>query len=508
MKLTVIFIIFISLLSCSRKSDVELDLDELDMDAEKVSSSNEEISNKSNSFSSLPLINLYGPTSRFQILDISEKVIKDSSININRHSYIRKKASALIDNPYADKIEVEDIHTFEYSIGSDEILKTIGSYYFHDFSKLKFRTNTSQLIESTTEGIIDSLEYESQFTDVESSRLQFVLRNTPAQTKGFEFGVKPRESYVLKLPAIELDLAVKRLLSGSRIKFEVTNYEIEENNLIKWRDNVLSEGSILLITKEDRDSYFFIPSGKSVQEVLSESNKNIFDLNSDFRMINFSKINEPLSSGKLVVIYILGDDGHEFRNNISEEKRLKEYSFIKKRNHKVEFLIQKKGVQHSVKHWKESEGITTYENGKVWKRRTCKVSRRKIVKNNISLDSSKYKGEYSFMFEGKTYSLEALMKEKRASIISNGLTQKISLLNLPGNSDRIQVKFLINSTLSKKVVSQDKANCTLSYERRVMDGGENSDWIRLREEKFDNFKESRYQGLVGLERFMDLIIVN
>lgn len=505
MKLTITLIILVSVLSCSRKSDVQLDLAGIDVGRDEISSATEEAVYESHSFSSLPLINFHGSLANVQVLDASGKFIKESSININRHSYIREKLSKLINNPYEDNIEIEDIHTFEYSIESSEILKIIGPYDFNDLSKLKLRVRSAQLLESETKGIIDSLEYESLLTDIENSRLHYVLRNSPSQTRGFEFGPKARESYVLDFEVIKMDLAIKKLLSGSRIKFEVTNYEVGENDLVKWRSSILNKGSILLISKEDKDRYFFIPSGSSVEEVLDNK---VFNLNSDYRMINFSKMSEPLGPSRIVAIYVIGDDGYESKKSISEERNLKEYSFVKKRNHKIEFLIQKRGIKHSVKHWKEAQGISLYENGKLKGRRTCNVNRRKIVKSSTTLDRSKYKGEFSFVFEGRSYSLESLVKEERARISSNGLTQKISLLNLPGSSDRTQVKILINSSLSSRSISQDKGNCNLVYERRQMHGGENEDWIRIKEEKFDSFSESSTQGLVGVERFMDLIIVN
>ncbi len=511
MKFTLPLLITLSLISCSRKSDLKpvIPFD----DSSKVAST-EKIEaasiSKHSSFYGFPILKLHGVESEFSILGSNGEVVRKVPVKIEERSFIRKKLLDILENPYSQKLSIEDLVTHEYFVSPSEVLKVINHHSFGELSNLRLQTNSKLLLESSKEGMIESLDYEAEISEVESNRVPFTLRNSSEQTDGFEFGVKPKESYSFLTGEASVEETLKKVLSGSGIRYHLSNFELEERSLEDWKSRVLSEGSVLIISREEGEEYSFIQRGESVEEALVREGKT-FDLNSDFRMINFLKMNEEVSEGQILALFVMGGDKNKVKGQISESKNIKEFSFTKKKNKDVHFFIQLSGRSHTIKHWYESQVVIFTETGAYGtfrSSRSCNVSRRKVVSSATTLDIAKEKWSYTLFYGGRSISLESLVKEKKAKVEGLGRTQKITLFDLPGSGDFADVRFVLNSEMKEVDIVQDKGQCVLLYSRSQMHGGEDPDWIRIREEKFQNFQESSYKDFIGTEKMMDLIIVN
>lgn len=498
------FLLLFSFLSCDKKASMKsIDFSEVDLPEE---AKNKEIKTEL-TFYELPMIKLHGVDSQVIILNSKEEVHKDVSIEISRNRHIRNKIQRIITNPYKEKLDLEDLFIFSYKIKESELLKVIKGIHLKELSEYSVSVSSNFLLESSGKGLLETLDYHSGLEGSYNNHKINLLENSSEQTSGFEFGLKAKEYYKFKTPQYELYDFFKKSLSGNNVMYQLVDFSLGSKKLSEWKERVLEEGSILIISEESKEDFVFVKDGETISSALKREGK-AFDLNFEFRSINFSRFDEKISANQVLALYFLGDITEKPKRKVSHINEIKKTKFTKMKGRNIHIISQLRGDKYTIKHWYEPKVVLMFINGNFYgDRRTCNVSRRKVEVAPIKLDIEKEKFSYRFSFEGKVISLESLVKSKSATVKIIGNKQLITVHNLPSQSDQVEVEFDLISTMVETTVSQDRGQCKLMNRSRSEDD-EGVIRVKSNIEKFESFKESSIKDSIGVDKFMDIIVLN
>lgn len=453
-----------------------------------------------------PLLDLHIKKATLNISEKNQKFYHKEALKIKRVPYLRNKLVSLLENPYHEQLTIDDLFKYEFKAEVSSIFKSLSNTDLLKINQKEASLSLGTYLKASVEGIFDEVSYSVKLGDSKDHFVERQLENLEEQVEGFEFGRKPRESYVVNSKKINFESLVKSLSKRESVIVSIENFTKKEMSLSKWKDQILNSGSILVISNSNDIELVFISDGQSVEESLVENNVDLKRLR-EFSPIQFESFKDRIEKGRVLGIINSRLDNNDPSYTYKKIQNIKTIKFTKNSDKPAYLFIQLKTIKHSIVDWLEPQRVTIHKDGiPIPSSRMCNVRRRKVEQVVIPTRFSGIQHTlYSLSYNGEKHNFVDLIKNKNISIVSNKNAQYFEILNLPGESDVKEVTLSIRSEMKNDWLIQDKGECKLFYYERVSHyDGE----VEIEEERFDNFSPSRIKVQTGSERFINAILIN